>query len=250
MTADRQPLSPADQTASEPQSGCIAGCRPRPGTGVPRVPEPHNRTRPTEARSSTRPGSTQHLRWSHLPLAGMDEGDVAGRMSRPVRRVLSLSAVTRAQVAAIHLRRTLPHASSGLPGSSGEQPSNAPCLALLQVGFTEPHRSPGALVVSYTTVSPLPRRPTDRSPASGVAVCSLWHCPAGHPGWALPTTSLCGARTFLGGSELPTRPPGRLIRSGQPSRGTRRRRPARVRRPPTAARWPPSRPGSATHPTT
>ena len=31
-----------------------------------------------------------------------------------------------------------------------------PCLALLQVGFTEPPRSPGALVVSYTTVSPLP----------------------------------------------------------------------------------------------
>lgn len=32
------------------------------------------------------------------------------------------------------------------------------------------------------------------------AVCFLWHCPAGHPGWALPTTLLCGARTFLGGS--------------------------------------------------
>ena len=32
-----------------------------------------------------------------------------------------------------------------------------------------------------------------------MAVCSLWHCPAGHPGWALPTTLLCGARTFLGG---------------------------------------------------
>ena len=29
------------------------------------------------------------------------------------------------------------------------------------------------------------------------AVCFLWHCPAGHPGWALPTTLLCGARTFL-----------------------------------------------------
>ncbi len=31
-----------------------------------------------------------------------------------------------------------------------------PCLALLLVGFTEPSRSPGTLVVSYTTVSPLP----------------------------------------------------------------------------------------------
>jgi hypothetical protein len=30
-------------------------------------------------------------------------------------------------------------------------------LTLLRVGFTEPSRSPGMLVVSYTTVSPLPR---------------------------------------------------------------------------------------------
>jgi hypothetical protein len=29
------------------------------------------------------------------------------------------------------------------------------------------------------------------------AVCFLWHCPAGHPGWALPTTVLYGVRTFL-----------------------------------------------------
>ena len=26
----------------------------------------------------------------------------------------------------------------------------------------------------------------------------LWHFPAGYPGWALPTTLLCGVRTFLG----------------------------------------------------
>ena len=32
----------------------------------------------------------------------------------------------------------------------------APFLILLRVGFTEPPRSPGVLVVSYTTVSPLP----------------------------------------------------------------------------------------------
>jgi hypothetical protein len=53
------------------------------------------------------------------------------------------------------------------------------------------------------------------------AVCSLWHCPAGHPGWALPTTLPCGARTFLGGPEGPTRPPVQLIRAGQttPARG-------------------------------
>ncbi len=46
------------------------------------------------------------------------------------------------------------------------------------------------------------------------AVCFLWHCPAGHPGWALPTTLPCGARTFLGGcpqapdaTARPARPP-------------------------------------------
>src|SRR3954451_11666730 len=99
--------------------------------------------------------------------------------------------------AAIHLGLPLPTASCGLPASSGGPPSNARArsellfLTLLQVGFTKPFRSPGTLVVSYTTVSPLP---TYRS---APAVCSLWHFPAGHPGWELPTTSPCGARTFL-----------------------------------------------------
>ncbi len=70
-------------------------------------------------------------------------------------------------------------------------------LTLLRVGFTEPVRSPGPLVVSYTTVSPLPFR--------GTAVCSLWHFPAGHPGWLLATTLPCGARTFLGAPPVPGR---------------------------------------------
>src|SRR3954467_4308942 len=59
---------------------------------------------------------------------------------------------------AIPLRLPLPTASSGLPGSSGGPPSNASCLTLLRVGFAEPPESPRALVVSYTTVSPLPPR--------------------------------------------------------------------------------------------
>ena len=46
------------------------------------------------------------------------------------------SVVFRRRRAAIHLRRTLPHASSNLPRYSGEQPSNASCLVLLRVGFT------------------------------------------------------------------------------------------------------------------
>ena len=67
--------------------------------------------------------------------------------------------VTPTATATIHLGTTLPPSSCDLPGYSGGPPSNAPCLTLLRVGFTKPHRSPGTLVVSYTTVSPLPPAP-------------------------------------------------------------------------------------------
>src|SRR5262249_44861153 len=97
----------------------------------------------------------------------------------------------------------------------------AALLTLLRVGFTEPPQSPAMLVVSYTTVSPLP------GPGRSLAwaVCSLWHCPAGHPGSALPTTLPCGARTFL------TRPrlawPGAAARPARPPSKDRRLRPGR-----------------------
>ena len=83
---------------------------------------------------------------------------------------------------------------------------------MLRVGFTEPPQSPAALVVSYTTVSPLP--PGQAAAWTLAAVCFLWHFPAGHPGSVLPTTLPCGARTFLGGSGMPepSRPPGQLAR--------------------------------------
>ena len=93
-------------------------------------------------------------------------------------------------VATIHLGPLLPTASCDLPADLGEQPSVASCAVLLRAGFTEPWRSPVALVGSYPTLSPL---------LTGMrwAVYSLWHCPAGHPGWLLATALLCGARTFL-----------------------------------------------------
>jgi hypothetical protein len=47
------------------------------------------------------------------------------------------------------------------------------------------------------------------------AVCFLWHCPAGHPGSALPTTLPCGARTFLTGPA-----PGATARPTHPSQDT------------------------------
>src|SRR5262245_19253080 len=79
------------------------------------------------------------------------------------------------------------------------------------MGFTEPPGSPRVLVRSYRTVSPLPVPVAWPS-----AVCSLWHFPAGHPDWALPSTLPCGVRTFLGRVTFAsprwarTRPPGRL----------------------------------------
>jgi hypothetical protein len=92
--------------------------------------------------------------------------------------------------ATISLRPWLPTASSGLPGRwygtgrsassvAGRTPS---CLTLLRVGFAEPGRSPGLLVSSYLTVSPLP------SESPPTAVCFLLHFPWPRGRWALPTT--------------------------------------------------------------
>ena len=78
-------------------------------------------------------------------------------MSRSIRRVLFRVAVTSRAATVIHLDRPLLTGSSALPADSDGPPSNACCLGLLQVGFTEPPQSPEALVVSYTTVSPLPK---------------------------------------------------------------------------------------------
>jgi hypothetical protein len=77
--------------------------------------------------------------------------------SRAVGRVLSRVLVAGDAVTVIHLGWPLPTTSSALPACSGGPPSNARCLGLLRMGFTEPTWSPRSLVVSYTTVSPLPR---------------------------------------------------------------------------------------------
>jgi hypothetical protein len=67
--------------------------------------------------------------------------------------------------AVIHLGRASLRASCDLPADLGRAARQRRChfvrrsgtlLVLLPVGFTEPSRSPGALVSSYLTVSPLP----------------------------------------------------------------------------------------------
>src|ERR1700677_233169 len=63
---------------------------------------------------------------------------------------------SRAAVADSLVRPTREH-RAGRPQTLA-QGTAVPLLALLRVGFTEPPQSPVALVVSYTTVSPLPPR--------------------------------------------------------------------------------------------
>jgi hypothetical protein len=128
------------------------------------------------------------------------------RTSRPVSRILSWTI--------IHLPTPLPVRSSGLPASSGGPPSNAragtggpapswPCFGWgLPSRCGHPHRW-WSLTPPF---HPYPHRKLLRP----LAVCSLWHCPAGHPGWALPTTLPFEVRTFLD-AETP-RSSGRLVR--------------------------------------
>jgi hypothetical protein len=130
-------------------------------------------------------------------------------VSRPVGRVLC---ARLRGAAVIHLGLPLPTASCGLPASIGRAALNrsrreplAPLLTLLRVGFTEPPQSPAALVVSYTTVSPLPRLTPGRSAFCGTV-------PRVTPGRRYrppcpmePGPSSPGLR--------PARPPGRLTRA-------------------------------------
>ena len=76
----------------------------------------------------------------------------------------------------ICLGRPLPKRLDAIdPGVVAERDTLLPLYAiLLQVGFTEPAPSPGPLVRSYRTVSPLPAA---RVTARPLAVCSLLHFP-------------------------------------------------------------------------
>ena len=96
----------------------------------------------------------------------------------------------------------------GLPGSLGAgrplpRPSKVPGLLGLAPGGVclAAWVAPGAggLLHRRFTLTHRKRR----------AVCFLWHFPAGHPGWVLPTTVPCGVRTFL--DALAPRSPGGLV---------------------------------------
>src|SRR5207244_5369871 len=86
-----------------------------------------------------------------------------------------------------------------------------PLLTLLRVGFTEPPQSPAALVVSYTTVSPLPLRwrrgglfsvaLSRGSPRVGVT---------DHPALWSPDLPHRAMHARPGATARPTRPPPRI----------------------------------------
>ena len=112
----------------------------------------------------------------------------------------------------IHLR---PAVTSGLlqptrkPRASSARTVSAASelafLVLLRVGFTELHRSPDALVVSYTTVSPLPDCWAGRSVLCGTV-------PRVAPGGCYPPP--CSAESGLSSARFPgPRSPGRLVRT-------------------------------------
>ena len=137
-------------------------------------PEAHTaaRTRPA-AGLVTR--STKHSGRRHVPpkvprspreqccTAGQRRG---WRARRPVGRVLCtrVKPGRRPSIWDCRCRQpgaAYPRASDGPPSNAragGGATGSASLLALLRVGFTEPPQSPAALVVSYTTVSPLPSR--------------------------------------------------------------------------------------------
>ena len=100
----------------------------------------------------------------------------------------------------------------GCPRAGGDHPSRRTVASPLQRSTRKLGRAalerflsdlaPGGVYLAVPVTGGagglLHHRFTLTGPSTRPAVCSLWHCPAGHPGWALPTTLPCGARTFLG----------------------------------------------------
>jgi len=120
-----------------------------------------------------------------------------------------------------HVRATYLQTRAGSPlGAEAPASAQAPKPKLLRPSWScsrwgLPSRS--GHPARWWSLTP-PFHPYPHSGRAGAAGgLSLWHCPAGYPGWALPTTLPCGVRTFLDESAYdadPPRPPGRLARSG------------------------------------
>ena len=117
----------------------------------------------------------------------------------PIYKPGFVSTLRTACPATIHLVRTSPYASSGLPVDSGEQPSGVHAAGpIARRGLLD--LAPGG-VYRAGRVTPvagelLPHRFTLTACRRRFVFCGTH--PAGRPGLVLPTTLLFGARTFLG----------------------------------------------------
>ena len=135
-----------------------------------------------------------------------------GALRRCPDRRPSISACRCRQALAIY-----PQARAGSPQTPAQTPPRGGILlTLLRVGFTKPSRSPGTLVVSYTTVSPLPGAP--KRPGGLFSVALSRGSPRvavnNHP--ALWSPDVPRRRV-----SPPTRPPSRLVRRARQSTDTR-----------------------------
>jgi len=115
---------------------------------------------------------------------------------------------------AISLGEALPHPSSGLPGASASNLIGT-CLTLLRARFTQQARSLGPLVVSYTTVSPLPR--SSKRPWRSALCCTFSRITPGgcYPPPCSVEPGRSSARPRPRGSGCATRPSGRPVRDPQ-----------------------------------
>ena len=150
------------------------------------------------------------------------------RASQPVGRVLCARLrgpgghPSRTAVAGSLVRSTREH-RAGRPQTLAQDPralARIPLLTLLRVGFTKPLGSPRALVVSYTTVSPLP--PAGAGGGLFSVALSRGSPRVGvtdHPALRSPDLPRHARRTWRDAAARPTRPPLPSSLGGRAGRG-------------------------------
>ena len=100
----------------------------------------------------------------------------------------------RTRVAVIYLGRRLPAASSSLPGGPGRRATSRRFAPSPLFGL-----APGGVCPADPITGAAGGLLHHRFTLTGLSQQSAFCCtiPSGHPAWVLPSTVLCGARTFL-----------------------------------------------------
>ena len=145
----------------------------------------------------------------------------AGRRSgvdEPACRPDSVEALTRPRRPSICGRRrrrhpaTYPRTRKSSPRTPAQARRTGPSWSCSGWGLPSRPGHPGRWWSLTPPFHPCPHLDI----AEAVGGLSLWHFPAGRPGWVLPTTLLCGVRTFLDAARdaatvRPARPPRRSV---------------------------------------